>query len=493
MGQVKGFLKYSRREVRHRPVEERVHDFAELDLPLTPEQIYQQTARCMDCGIPFCHGMGCPLTNYIPELNELVYKGKWEQACRLLHFTNNFPEITGRVCPAPCEAACTLSINDEPVLIRHIELQIVERGFEQGWIKPIPALHKTGKRVAVIGSGPAGLAAAQQLARTGHDVVVFEKDERVGGLLRYGIPDFKLTKHIIDRRLEQLRAEGVEFQTGVYAGDDISVRYLQKMFDCVCLAMGAGQPRDLNIPGRGYENIIFAMEYLSSQNKICSGESKDESGVVTAKDKVVVVLGGGDTGSDCVGTARRQGAKKIYQLEILPKPPDNRPPDTPWPMWPRIMRTSSSHEEGCERRWGVMTKKFTGYEIRVGQLHCCEVKWIKKSDGWEINQVPNTDFVLEAELVILAMGFVHVVHESLIKSLGLTLDEHGNVAVNDYQTSQPWLFAAGDTVSGTSLVANAINSGRRAAAAIDRWLKSSVDNNAALGPARQILSRTNCP
>jgi NAD(P)H-dependent glutamate synthase small subunit len=471
MGEVKGFLKYGRAEVGHRPVDERVRDFGELDLPLTPDEIHEQAARCMDCGIPFCHGMGCPLKNCIPDLNELIYKGRWQQACDYLHSTNNFPEITGRVCPAPCEAACTLSINDDPVLIRHIEFQIVEHGFEQGWIKPMPATEKTGKRVAVVGSGPAGLAAAQQLARAGHDVVVFEKDERVGGLLRYGIPDFKLEKHIIDRRLEQLKAEGIEFQTGVNVGEDISARYLRKMFDCICLTMGAGQPRDLNIPGRGYENIIFAMEYLSSQNKICSGEPVDESAVVSAKDKVVVVIGGGDTGSDCVGTARRQGAKKIHQLEILPKPPQTRPPDTPWPMWPRIMRTSSSHEEGCERRWGVMTKKFTGYEIRVGQLHGCEVEWIRKSDGWKIEELPDTDFVLEAEIVILAMGFVHVVHEGLIKSLGLKLDEHDNVEVNDYQTSQPWVFAAGDAVSGTSLVVRAIQSGREAAAALNDWVR----------------------
>jgi NAD(P)H-dependent glutamate synthase small subunit len=324
----------------------------------------------------------------------------------------------------------------------------------------------------VIGSGPAGLAAAQQLARAGHDVVVFEKDERIGGLLRYGIPDFKLEKRIIDRRLEQLTAEGVEFQTGVIAGEDVSVRYLQKMFDCICLAMGAGQPRDLNIPGRGYDNIIFAMEYLSSQNKICSGELKDKSGIVTAKDKTVIVIGGGDTGSDCVGTARRQGAKKIYQFEILPKPPETRPPDTPWPMWPRIMRTSSSHEEGCERRWSVMTKKFSGYDTVLREIHCCQVEWIKTSGNWKIKELPDTDFSLEVDFVILAMGFLHVAHEGLIKNLGLQLNEKGDIVVNDYQTSEPWVFAAGDSASGASLVVSAINSGRQAATAIDRWLQN---------------------
>jgi len=404
-------------------------------------------------------------------MNELVYKNRWKQACDCLHSTNNFPEITGRICPAPCETACTLSINDEPVLIRHIEFQIVERGFEKGWIKPLRAVQKTGKKVAVIGSGPAGLAAAQQLTRAGHDVVVFDKDEQAGGLLRYGIPDFKLEKHIIDRRLDQLRAEGVEFQTGVDVGEDISARYLQKMFDCTCLAMGAGLPRDLNIPGRGYDNILFAMHYLTAQNKINTSEPSNERKPVTAKDKVVVVIGGGDTGSDCVGTARRQGAKKIYQLEILPKPPETRPPDTPWPMWPRIMRTSSSHQEGCERRWGVMTKKFSGYETRLGHMHFCEVEWVKKSGVWKIQEVPGTDFSIKADLVILAMGFLHVVHEGLIKNIGLKLDAKGNIVVHDCQTSEPWVFAAGDSASGASLVVSAINSGRQAAAAIDRWLQ----------------------
>ena len=471
MGESKGFLKYKRREVGHRPVEQRVHDFAEFDLPLSPDQIHQQAARCMDCGIPFCHGVGCPLKNCIPDLNELIYKGKWEQACQLLHSTNNFPEITGRVCPAPCEAACTLSINDDPVLIRHIEYQIVERGFEKGWIRPQPAAKNTNKRIAVVGSGPAGLAVAQQLVRAGHNVVVFEKDEKIGGILRYGIPDFKLEKHVIDRRVEQLSAEGVEFQTGVNVGEDISARYLKKMFDCICLTMGAGQPRDLIVPGRGYENIVFAMDYLRNQNKLCSSLPMEDSDSITAKNRTILVIGGGDTGSDCVGTARRQGAKRIYQLEILPEPPETRPTDTPWPQWPRIMRTSSSHEEGCERYWSVITKRFTGVGIRVEKSHCCKLEWTRQNGNWKLKELGGTEFSLKADLVILAMGFLHVTHNGLIKSLDLKLDESGNVDVNNYQTSEAWVFAAGDTVNGASLVVRAVNSGREAAAAINRCLK----------------------
>jgi NAD(P)H-dependent glutamate synthase small subunit len=474
MAESKAFLKYKRRPVGHRPIKERVLDFNEIDLPLTPDEIHEQAARCMDCGIPFCHGVGCPLKNCIPDLNELVYKGRWQEACEHLHSTNNFPEVTGRICPAPCESACTLGINDDPVLIRHIEYQLIEKGFEEGWIEPKPAKEKTNKRVAVVGSGPAGLAAAQQLARAGHSVVVFEKDEQVGGLLRYGIPDFKLDKKIIDRRLEQFVAEGIEFQTGVEVGEDISAHYLNKMYDCVCLAMGAGKARDLNVSGRGYDNVHFAMDYLRKQNKVYANELVSEKDFITAKDKVVVVIGGGDTGSDCVGTARRQGAKKIYQFEILPEPPESRPADTPWPMWPRIMRTSSSHEEGCERQWSVSTKKFIGGEgVIAKELLARKVEWIKDSKGWKIKELPDTDFTVKIDLVLLSMGFEHVIQDGLIKSLELDLDNRGNVKVTNYQTSQPWVFAAGDTISGASLVVRAIDGGRQAAQAIDNWLKEN--------------------
>ena len=473
MAEIKGFLKYKGKKTAYRPIEERVTDFKEVELTLTPDDIIQQAARCMDCGIPFCHGVGCPLGNNIPEFNDMIYKGQWQKACELLHSTNNFPEITARVCPAPCETACTLAINDEPVLIRHIEHQIVERGFEEGWIKPIIAKKKTGKRAAVIGSGPAGLAAAQQLARAGHSVVVFEKDEKIGGLLRYGIPDFKLEKHIIDRRLAQLTAEGVEFQTGVEAGKDISAHYLRKMFDCICLTMGAGEPRDLAVTGRGYENVVFAWDYLVQQNKICGGE-KLEGKIISAKDKTAVVIGGGDTGSDCVGTARRQGAKRIYQLEILPKPPEARPEDTPWPMWPRIMRTSSSHEEGCERIWGVKTTRLSGAETSVSELHGCQVEWMKTPRGWNIKEIGGTGFSIKTDLVILAMGFLHVKHEGLVKSLQLKLDENGNIAINNFQSSKADVFAAGDSVQGASLAVKAIDTGRKAADRIDKWLMDRI-------------------
>ena len=476
MAEIKGYLRYSRQDADKRPADKRIFDFNEFNLPLTPDQVHQQAARCMDCGIPFCHGAGCPLGNNIPEFNDLIYNNQWAQACQLLHSTNSFPEITGCVCPAPCESACTLSINDEPVNIRQIELQIVEKGFENGWIKPLPPKKLTGKRIAVIGSGPAGLAAAQQLTRKGHDVVVFEKSQKPGGLLRYGIPDFKLSKNIIDRRLKQMTAEGVEFQTDVVVGSDISANYLHKMFDCICIAMGAGRPRDLNITGRDYDNIIYAMDFLKPQNQLIAGEISEYPGSICAKDKVVVVIGGGDTGSDCVGTARRQGAKQIYQLEILPKPPQARPPETSWPQWPAIMRTSSSHEEGCERMWSVSTKSFSGYETHVTGLNACRVEWLLDNGRWKIKDLPGTEFSLQAGLVILALGFVHVEHTGLVEDLNLKLDPKGNIIVDNYQTSVESVFSAGDAVTGASLVVNAIDTGRKAANAIDNWLKENFSS-----------------
>jgi glutamate synthase (NADPH/NADH) small chain len=471
MGEIKGFLKHKRQEIGHRPIEQRIHDFSELDLPLTPEQLVQQTARCMDCGIPFCHGVGCPLKNFIPDFNDLIYQGHCREACDLLHSTNNFPEFTGRVCPAPCETACTLAISDQPVLIRHIEYQIVERGFAEGWIKPEHAARKTGKRVAIIGSGPAGLAAAQQLARAGHDVVVFEKDQKIGGIMRYGIPDFKLGKTIIDRRLKQMAEEGVRFQTDIMVGRDVSAHYLQKQFDCICLTMGAGQARDLAVQGRDYENVLFAMDYLTLQNKLCSGELTEENSKLNAKGKNVVVIGGGDTGSDCVGTARRQGAKSITQIEILSQPPQDNPEDTPWPNWPRIMRTSTSQEEGCRRLWGVMTKKMTGADTKVSKINCCQVEWLQKDGSWKLKELPGTEFTLDADIVILALGFLHANHDGLITDLGLDVNQRGDVAVRNFQTSQPRVFAAGDTINGASLVVRAIDSARAAAVAIDKWLQ----------------------
>lgn len=472
MAKPTGFVEYRREEPGHRSVRTRVRDSNEFETPLSEEKIHRQAARCMDCGTPFCHGCGCPVLNRIPEFNDLVYQGRWREAAENLHSTNNFPEVTGRICPAPCEPACTLSINDEPVTIKHIELQIAERAFAEGWVQPRVPRVKTGKRVAVIGSGPAALAAAQQLARAGHSVTVFERDEKPGGLLRYGIPDFKLDKRLLDRRLEQIRAEGVDFQTGVHVGEDISPRYLHRIYNAICLTMGARHPRDLVVPGRGLEGIHFALEYLGQQNRLVSGEAKaDRSERISARGKVVVVIGGGDTGSDCVGTARRDGAKEIHQFEILPKPPEHPPADTPWPAWPRVLRTSSSHEEGCQRRWSVMTRSFTGRDVLVSGVTACQVEWAKGPNGWQPREVPGTEFTVKADLVLLAMGFVHVVHGGLVESLGLDLDKRGNVVTNaDCMTSCEGVFAAGDSVEGASLIVRAIYAGRQAAAGVDRWL-----------------------
>jgi len=463
-------MEHRREDIAYRPVAERVEDFFEVDLPHPEETLIRQASRCMDCGIPFCH-TGCPVHNRIPEFNELVYRGKWREASENLHSTNNFPEITGRVCPAPCEPSCTLSINDAPVLIKHIEYQIAERAFEKGWIEPQRASVRTGRHVAIVGSGPAGLAAAQQLARVGHEVVVFEKDDRIGGLLRYGIPDFKLEKWVIDRRLEQLRAEGVKFEAGVVVGEDISVRYLRKNFDAILLAMGAGEPRSLKILGAAYDNVHYAMDFLVQQNRLIAGEPPlAPSAQISARDKIVVVIGGGDTGSDCVGTSLRQGASEVHQLEILPKPPEKYNPMTPWPMWPQTLRTSSSHEEGCERRWGVLTKRLSGVNVRASELHGVEVEWTSGPEGWEMEEVPGSEFSMRVDLVLLAMGFVHAVHGGLIEDLGLELDPRGNVVVDDHVTSEQGVFAAGDATLGASLVVRAIDGGREAAHRIDTYL-----------------------
>lgn len=475
MGKPTGFMLYQRQDAPKRPVEERIRDFDEVEGRLPVEQLEVQAARCADCGVPFCHSIGCPLANLIPDWNDMAYRKHWRRALDLLHATNNFPEITGRVCPAPCEPACTLAINNSPVCIRQIELQIAEYGWERGWIQPQPVPRKTGRRVAVVGSGPAGLAVAQQLARVGHDVVVFEKDKAIGGLLRYGVPDFKLAKNVIDRRVEQMVAEGVAFHVEAAVGEDVSPKLLRKEFDAVCLAMGAGEPRDLAIPGRGLENIHFAMEYLVQQNHVGAGEDRGDTKKINANGKVVVVIGGGDTGSDCVGTARRQGAKEIHQFEILPKPPEKNNRDTPWPLWPNILRTSSSHEEGCIRRWSVLTKRFLGVGVRVGELHGCEVEWVQSDTGWTMKELAGTEFSMKVDLVLLAMGFKHVVHGGLVDSLGLKRDASGNLAVDEnHETSERGIFAAGDSVCGASLVVRAIADGRKTAASIDHWLRSSL-------------------
>jgi len=481
MGKPTGFMEYERVQGRCRPPEERVRDYREVSVPIPLEELVEEGARCMDCGIPFCHSLGCPVRNLVPEWNDAVYRGNWYEAWQRLEMTNNFPEVTGRVCPAPCEASCTLAINSSPVSIKNLELAIIEKAFASGWVVPQPPRRETGRRVAVIGSGPAGLAAAQNLRRRGHQVALFEKAPRIGGLLRFGIPDFKLDKAVLDRRLEQMAAEGVGFETDVAIGEDLSVRYLKRKFDVLLLALGAGQPRDIPVPGRGYEGIHFAMEYLSQSNRRVAGEAPEDDPdyvAITARDKRVLVVGGGDTGSDCVGTAVRQGARAVAQVEILPEPPAWDAPTNPqWPFWPNVLRTSSSHEEGCQRMWSVSTTQFTGgWDPWVRKAHCARVEWVPSREGGrpEPVEIPGSEFELDVELVLLAMGFVHVEHSRLLEDLGVALDSRGNIAVGaDYMTSVPGIFSAGDAHTGASLVARAIDHGRQAAAAMDAWLRRS--------------------
>ena len=466
-------MEFKRVDAKKRPVKQRLKDYKEIELPLPVDELTNQAARCMDCGIPFCHAYGCPLTNLIPDFNDLIYKGHWEKALEILHSTNNFPEVTGRICPAPCEAACTLSINEPAVTIRQIEHQIIERGWQEGWIKPQISPGKTGKKIAIVGSGPAGLAAAQQLARQGHEVVLYEKDSRIGGLLRYGIPDFKLEKSILDRRMEQMVAEGVVFEPNVYVGKDVSASYLKKKFDAVLITAGAGTPRNLNAPGRDLKGIYFAMEFLSQNNKRVAGDDIPENQIINAKGKNVVVIGGGDTGSDCIGTSNRQGAKNVVQIELLPKPSDERPAGNPWPEWPLTLRTSSSQDEGCKRMWSINTKKFIGEKGQVKKLKCVKLDWSKpnKNTGAPFSEIKGSEFELKADLVFLAMGFVHVEHGPLVEDYNLELDQRGNILTDEnYRTSESGVFAAGDASTGASLVVRAINHGRRAAEEIDKFL-----------------------
>src|SRR5579859_7587539 len=466
MGKVTGFMEVTRETPQRRPPAERINDWFEIYLPFPEDKIRAQGARGIDCGVPFCLTV-CPLTNIIPDWNDLVYRGRWREAVRQLHATNNFPDFTGRICPAPCEAACVLGINEPPVTIKQIEKTIIDRAFDEGFIRPEPAAVRTGKRVAVIGSGPAGLAAAQQLARAGHDVTLFEKADRIGGLLRYGIPNFKMEKHLIDRRLEQMQAEGVRFQTNAHVGMNVPVADLRKEYDAILLTGGAEHPRDLPVPGRELKGIHFAMEFLPQQNRRCEGDTVPADGAILATGKRVVIIGGGDTGADCLGTSHRQKAAHITQFELLPKPPDDRSPSTPWPLWPMQLRSESSHEEGGIRDWSVSTLKFTGDDHgNVKQLHAIRVGPAPKFEPQS-----GTEFTMDVDLVLLAMGFLGPVRNGMVEQLGVNLDPRGNVATDDnYMSSVTGVFAAGDMRRGQSLVVWAIAEGRKAARAVDVYL-----------------------
>ena len=475
MGKPTGFIEIARRERSYTPEKERLKHYDEFTVPLSDPEVRQQGARCMDCGIPYCHD-GCPINNIIPEWNDLVYQGEWRESLRILHSTNNFPEFTGRICPAPCEAACTLNITDQPVTIKTIEVSIVEKGWQEGWIVPRIAKRRTGKNIAVVGSGPAGMACSQQLARAGHSVVLYEKNARIGGLMRYGIPDFKMEKHFIDRRMAQMRAEGVEFRPNSHIGITIPIEEIQEKFDAVVLTGGAEHPRDMPVPGRELPGVHFAMEFLTQQNRRLNSEPLGEGPEIMATGKHVVVIGGGDTGSDCVGTSNRHGAASVTQLEIMPKPPEREDKALTWPDWPLKLRTSSSHDEGCERDWSILTKKIKERNGKIEALELVHITWGQDQDGaMTMNEVPGSTFELKADLVLLAMGFVHPIKTGMIEDIGVELDRHGNVRADtvDYATSISGVWSAGDMRRGQSLVVWAIREGRQCARAVDQALMGS--------------------
>ncbi len=476
MGKPTGFREIGRELPEKRPVVERIKDWREVHREFSEDKVRAQGARCMDCGIPFCH-KGCPLGNIIPDWNDLVYRNRWREALDRLLATNNFPEFTGRLCPAPCEGSCVLGINADPVAIKQIELEIIEHAFRQGWVKPEPPLVRTGKKVAVVGSGPCGLAAADQLNRAGHHVTVFERADRIGGLLRYGIPEFKLEKGILDRRLKLMAAEGVGFRVSAEVGVNVAVESLRTEFDALLLAGGATVPRDIKVPGRELDGIHFAMEYLPQANRRCEGETLPEATLISAKGKRVVIIGGGDTGADCLGTAHRQGAAITHQFELLPRPPASRAADNPWPLWPNIFRVSTAHEEGGERDYCISTKQFSGRDGKVERLHGVRVEFAPGPGGRPtMRELPGTEFEMEVDLVLLAMGFLGPERNTMLAQLGVAMTERGTVAVNEHKmTSVPGVFAAGDTARGQSLIVWAISEGRQAAKGMDAYLMGSTN------------------
>ncbi len=476
MGDIKGFIKFKRHLPEKRPVQERVNDYREIYTTFSEAEINHQAARCMDCGIPFCHS-GCPLGNIIPDFNHAVYQKDWLRAYEILSSTNNFPEFTGRICPAPCEKACVLGINNDPVTIEYIEQRIAEEAFDNGWVKPVVPSKRSGKKVAVIGSGPAGLAAADQLNRAGHEVTVFERNDKAGGLLQYGIPDFKLEKWVVQRRLDIMKESGIQFLTNTNAGIDVTAEELMEAYDAILLCGGSTVPRDLPIPGRQLNGIHFAMQYLEQKNRQVAGQTEFNHEVVSAKDKNVVVIGGGDTGSDCVGTSNRENASTVTQIELLSRPPDERHATTPWPLWPMQLTTSTSHEEGCERKWSILTKEFIGDGTgHIKALKVVNIEWIYDDDLGKsrIREIEGSERLIPCDLALLAVGFLHPQKEGLLNQLGIELDGRGNVKTEDYQTSLEKVFAAGDMRRGQSLVVWAISEGREAAIAIDRFLSGGI-------------------